>query len=170
MDEYDEARDYYRKALTIYIKSYGKFHASVANVVNNMATIFDDLDEHEAAAHFYEQSISIMKRVYGLRSPLLLPSLENLASLLEDQGVYESAAELRREAEDIATGPSHRNIGNVDISPLASPAPSSGKPGSASTDGESSSTTVEGVSAMKDGNDTSSVAGESSSGSTCVVM
>lgn len=44
LDEYDEARDSYRKALTVYIKCHGKFHPSVANVVNNMATIFDDLE------------------------------------------------------------------------------------------------------------------------------
>jgi tetratricopeptide (TPR) repeat protein len=102
LDEYDEAKEYYRKALTCYLKCYGKYHHTVANVINNMATVFDDLDEHEAAAHFYEQSVAIMRRVYGPYHPQIVQSLENLSSLMESLGLTEKADELQTEADRVS--------------------------------------------------------------------
>lgn len=59
-----EAIDYVLKAKEIRERLFGKTHLDVADCLNNLGVIYDDLGRFEKAEDFYKQALSIRKIIF----------------------------------------------------------------------------------------------------------
>src|SRR5262245_58337660 len=97
-----EAESMFRRALRILERVEGADHPDVAQVVNNLAAIYEDRCEYEAAERLYERSVRIMERT-GAEDDreiirLRLQSWQNLGRIHQAQGRYDSAEALFKQA------------------------------------------------------------------------
>ncbi|MEK7487680.1 MAG: tetratricopeptide repeat protein, partial [Planctomycetota bacterium] len=106
----------YRRSLGIYEKVLGKEHISVANSLNNLATLLQDKGDYQNAEPFYRRSLGIYEKVLGKEHISVANSLNNLASLLSARGNYEDAEPLFRRALLIlekVLGNDHPDVANI---------------------------------------------------------
>ena len=57
--KYEEALDYYNKALTIRINKLGEDHPDVATTYNNIANVYDSQGKYEEALDYYNKALTI---------------------------------------------------------------------------------------------------------------
>jgi len=64
--QFQDARDYFKNALTIYKKQYGPWHPSVAATLNNLGNVLTDLDEYHLAETNFSRAITIAQAIKDL--------------------------------------------------------------------------------------------------------
>lgn len=98
---YEQARDYYERALAIYQVRYPKErfpqgHADLASSLSRIGALLDLQGADGKARGYYEQALAMNEALYPKERypqghPDVASSLNNLGQLLEDQGDYAKA-------------------------------------------------------------------------------
>ena len=65
LGQYNEAKDYYEKALIIRKKIFGEEHADVAASYNNLGIAYQDLGQYNKANDYHEKALLIRKTICG---------------------------------------------------------------------------------------------------------
>jgi tetratricopeptide (TPR) repeat protein len=85
--QYDEALEWYTKALAIREKVLGKEHPDTAATYNNMAGVYDSQGDYEKALEWYTKALAISEKVLGKEHPDTAATYNNMA------GVYDRSEE-----------------------------------------------------------------------------
>ena len=67
LGQYNEAKEYYEKALIIRKKIFGEEHADVAASYNNLGSFYQDLGQYNKAKEYYKKALIIRKKIFGRR-------------------------------------------------------------------------------------------------------
>ena len=70
LGQYNEAKEYYEKALIIKKKIFGEEHAAVATSYNNLGSVSQDLGQYNEAKEHYEKALIIGKRFSARNMPM----------------------------------------------------------------------------------------------------
>ncbi len=121
--DYDQALEYYRKALAIDEKVFGKEHPSTASLYSNIGSVYYDKGNYDQALKYYGKALAIEEKVFGKEHPSTATSYNNIGLAYYDKGDYDQALEYYRKAlairekvlgkEHLRTATSYNNIGLV---------------------------------------------------------
>ena len=93
LDQYNQAKEYYEKSLTISLEIYGELHGGVAASFFNLGTVCRSLGQYNQAKEYYEKSLAISKKIYGEHHGAVATSYNNLGTVYSDLGQYNQAKE-----------------------------------------------------------------------------
>jgi tetratricopeptide (TPR) repeat protein len=79
----------------------GTEHPLVAQSLNNLAVLFDDLQRYDEAEQLYLRSLSIRESVYGSNHSEVANSLYNLAGFYAAQSRYQEAETFHLRSQEI---------------------------------------------------------------------
>ena len=123
LGQYNEAKEYYEKALVIKKKIYGEEHASVAASYNNLGNVYRDLGQYNEAKEYHKKALVIKKKIYGEEHASVAASYNNLGTVYHDLGQYNEAKEYYEKAlvikkkiygeEHASVAASYNNLGTV---------------------------------------------------------
>ena len=65
LEEYNQAKELFEKALMIYKKIFGENHANVARSYNNLASVYNSLGEYNQGKELHEKALRIRKKIFG---------------------------------------------------------------------------------------------------------
>ena len=133
LGQFDQAKEYHEKSLSITKEIYGEKHGEIATSYNNLGNVFWELHQYNQAKEYYEKSLSIRKEIHGEHHGDVATSHNNLGDVAasynnlglvyRDLSQYNQAKEyhekslaIRKEIHgehhgDVAT--SHNNLGTV---------------------------------------------------------
>ena len=63
--KYDEALEYYNKALTIYLNKLGEDHPDVAMTYMNLGKLCEKLEQYQTALEYYEKAKPIYSKSHN---------------------------------------------------------------------------------------------------------
>jgi tetratricopeptide (TPR) repeat protein/DNA-binding XRE family transcriptional regulator len=95
---YSQAVEFCQKALKLYEWVLGPEHPEIANNLNNLALVYDEMRKHSSAESRFQQALEIYKRVYPPTHPDRARTLANLARSYYFQGKLPEAEPLLKEA------------------------------------------------------------------------
>ncbi|MDR0736396.1 MAG: tetratricopeptide repeat protein, partial [Zoogloeaceae bacterium] len=99
--DYNEALEWYRKALDIKEKVLGKDHPDTATTYNNIALVYKAQGEYGKALEEYRKALDILEKVLGKDHPYTATTYNNIGLVYDAQGEYGKALEEYRKALDI---------------------------------------------------------------------
>ncbi|CAF2212765.1 unnamed protein product [Rotaria magnacalcarata] len=121
--KYDEAHDFYRKALTILLKHLSADHPNIASCYNNIGLVYDNMNEFSKALSFYEKAYAIYEKASPGNQKNLANCCSSIGLIYNSMDNYSKAFSFCKKAHDIfneelpANHPllatSHNNIGLV---------------------------------------------------------
>ena len=65
LGEYNQSKELYEKALTIFKNIFGEDHAGVATSYSNLALVYNSLGEYNQARELFEKALMIYKKILG---------------------------------------------------------------------------------------------------------
>ena len=110
LGQYNEAKEYYEKALIINKKIFGEEHASVATSYNNLGSVYQHLGQYNEAKEYHEKALIIRKKIFGEEHADVAASYNNLGNVYQDLGQYNEAKEYYEKALIIRKRFSARNM------------------------------------------------------------
>ena len=123
MGDYQQAKKYYERALSIKLNKLGPDHVGVASLYHNMGNLHKDLGEHQQAKEYYELALSIKLNKLGPDHVDVASTYHNMGDLHKDLGEHQQAKEYYERALSIELnnlGPDHvhvartyHNMGNL---------------------------------------------------------
>jgi tetratricopeptide (TPR) repeat protein len=90
--KYQEALDYYRKALSVQKRTFGEYNKDTAKTYNHLASTYVYLEEYDEALKCCEKSLAIQKMLEP-ENPDTAATYSNIASLYYSQGDYGKSLE-----------------------------------------------------------------------------
>jgi tetratricopeptide (TPR) repeat protein len=105
----DLSKAFFSHAIDAGKSSFGVRHVAVANSMNNLANVLQEIGPGVEAEHLLREALSIQIEVLGTKHPSYARTLTSLSALLHDQGRLDEAESLLRDA--IALG--ERTIGRT---------------------------------------------------------
>jgi tetratricopeptide (TPR) repeat protein len=81
MEKYDLASNYYTKSLKIRETVLPPEHPFIANIYNNMGTMYDDMGDDAEALKFYQKSLEMMRKTLPPAHPNLVLTENNICKL-----------------------------------------------------------------------------------------
>ncbi|MEM9458441.1 MAG: serine/threonine-protein kinase [Myxococcota bacterium] len=108
--EYEDARDYYERALAIWDKAKGTGHPKSIMLLSNLAIVRSRQGEHEDAQQHHERALRLKEKAYGANHPRVAGTLTNLGTEHGIRGEYDEARryyERAREIVEKALGADH---------------------------------------------------------------
>lgn len=84
---YELSLEYYKKALIIEKKVFGKEHPYIAMIYNNMAVVYEYQGLNTKAIEYYEKAFQIRKKLYGEDHPSTLSLSNNISRLKNNQNM-----------------------------------------------------------------------------------
>ena len=113
MGQYAKAEPLYQRSLKIRESKLGPDHPDVAQSLNNLATLYQDMGQYAKAEPLYQRSLKICESKLGPDHPDVATSLNNLATLYQDMGQYAKAEPLYQRSLKIREsklGPDHPDV------------------------------------------------------------
>lgn len=95
---YSLAEPLYQRALRIQEMLGGTASLPAAQVLSNLAELYQKQGRYEQAEVFYQRALHIREQLAGTEHPLAALSLNSLATLYWQQGLYEQARPLQQQA------------------------------------------------------------------------
>ncbi|MEM9458257.1 MAG: tetratricopeptide repeat protein [Myxococcota bacterium] len=89
--QFDEAKEYHERALTIWEQALGIDHPHVAMGLNNLGSVYWSRGEYGDAEVCYERALAIKEKLLGAEHPNMAYGLSNLGAVHASQGEYEEA-------------------------------------------------------------------------------
>ncbi|CAF1266407.1 unnamed protein product [Adineta steineri] len=99
--DYEQAIEYYRKALGIWEKTLPVNHPNLAVSYSNIGGVYDSMGEYEKALSFYEKSLAIREKTLPAEHPSLATSYNNLGSIYNNMKEYLKALSFYEKALEI---------------------------------------------------------------------
>ena len=113
MGDYQQAKEYYERALSIQLNKLGSDHVDVASTYHNMGTLHKDLGDHQQAKEYYERALSIQLNKLGPDHVDVAFTYHNMGNLHKDLGDHQQAKEYYERALSIQLnklGPDHVDV------------------------------------------------------------
>ena len=98
LGQYNEANEYYEKALIIRKKNFGNEHRDVAASYNNLGSVYQHLGQYNEAKEYYEKALIIRKKILGEEHADAATSYNSLGSVYQHLGQYNEAKEYHEKA------------------------------------------------------------------------
>ena len=123
MAQYQEALDYFNKALALALEQYGENHSDVATIYNEIGLVYAGQGYYALALEYYEKALKTWLEVFGENHPNVALGYNNIGLVYIDQGDYYPGMEFVEKAlkiqleffgekhPDVAR--SYNNIGGV---------------------------------------------------------
>jgi len=123
LGQYNEAEEYYEKALIIRKTIFGEEHDDVGTSYHNLGNLYQDLGHYNEAKECHEKALIIKKKIFGEEHGQVATSYNYLGTVYqalgqytEAKGYYERALFTRKkifgeEHDDVGT--SYNNLGSV---------------------------------------------------------
>ena len=114
--KYEQARQYYERALRIQEQELGVDPTDVAVILLNLGTVLCDQGEYEQARRYYERALRIREQELGVNHPDVAMGLNNMGTLFHSQGDYERTQPYYERAlriREAALGPDHPDVMNT---------------------------------------------------------
>ncbi|KAK6356073.1 hypothetical protein TWF718_000447 [Orbilia javanica] len=89
--KYDEAMQWYERALAGTKKVLGEDHPSTFDTVNNIALVFKNQGKYDEAMQWYERALAGTEKALGEDHPSTLITVNNIALVFFNQGKYDEA-------------------------------------------------------------------------------
>ena len=87
------AREFFQNAMEIYERIYGSEHSRIAQILNNLAMVYNNQIDHIKAWDCMYRAIEIDEKIYGAEHPSVARDLNNIGMLFKDMGDYPRALE-----------------------------------------------------------------------------
>lgn len=97
MRDYEKAKRYYEKVLSLREKIDGHEHFATVKAVSNLGSVFNLMGDYEKARGLYEEALTIRKKHLGNDHPDTITAVSNLASVYFNMNDYEEAKELYKQ-------------------------------------------------------------------------
>ena len=113
MSDYQQAKEYYERALSIQLNKLGSDHVDVANTYHNMGTLHKDLGDHQQAKEYYERALSTLLNKLGPDHVDVAGTYHNMGTLHLKLGDHQQAKEYYERALSIQLnklGPDHVDV------------------------------------------------------------
>jgi tetratricopeptide (TPR) repeat protein len=110
---YHDAEKYLTHALRLCEEGIGPEHLNTAQILNNLALLYNKQGKYQEAEALYHRALVIRERVLGPDHSKVAQALNNLALLYMDQGRYQQAETLYQRVLSIderTVGPNHPGI------------------------------------------------------------
>lgn len=91
--KYEEALQYYERALVITKDSLPEKNSLTATIYNNMGSSYHALNQLQQAKHYYSKGLEMRKEILDERNPELALSYHNLGICCSDLGEYDVAVD-----------------------------------------------------------------------------
>ncbi|KAF3164448.1 hypothetical protein TWF225_001662 [Orbilia oligospora] len=111
--KYDEAMQWYQRAIAGSEKALGKDHPSTLDTVNNIALVFGNQGKYDEAMQWYARALAGKEQALGKDHPSTLDTVHNIASVFSNQGKYDEAMQWYERAlagKEKALGEDHPSI------------------------------------------------------------
>ena len=95
---YNQALEWYQKALVISEKVLGTDHPDTAVTYNNIATIYKNQGDYTNALEWHQKALIIKEKVLGIEHPDTATTYNNIAIVYKEQGEYTQALEWYQKA------------------------------------------------------------------------
>ena len=99
--EYDQAIDYYEKALAVHIKTFGEDHPTVAGDWNNLGVAWANKGENDRAIDYYEKALASNLKTFGPDHPKVATRWNNLGEAWDSKGQYDKAIGYLEKAREV---------------------------------------------------------------------
>ncbi|MCO5380743.1 MAG: tetratricopeptide repeat protein [Methanosarcina barkeri] len=106
----------YEEMLQLLKAKLGPEHPSVANSLNNLAGLYDNMGEYKKALSLYQRALEIVEKTLGSEHPVVAITLNNLAGLYDSMGEYEKALPFYQRALEIkekVLGSEHPDVATI---------------------------------------------------------
>jgi len=116
MGDYAGVQPAYERALTIREQGLGPEHPTVAESLNNLATLYATQGRSAEAEPLCQRALALYEQVFGPTDPSVAQSLNNLVVLYQAQGRYAEAEPLMQRAlalRERVLGPEHPDTATV---------------------------------------------------------
>lgn len=91
--KYEQALEFFERALSIRLVTFGEEHAKVAATYNNIGTIWSRKEEFDKALEYYQKSLEIKLKTLGEEHHSVAVSYGNIGSVWKGKGEYDKALE-----------------------------------------------------------------------------
>jgi tetratricopeptide (TPR) repeat protein len=88
-----EALKWYKKALVVFEKKFGKEHPDTAIIYNNIAEVYSIQGNYPEALEWYKKALVIFERVLGKKNSITATTYDNIAKVYLNQGKYPETLE-----------------------------------------------------------------------------
>ncbi|CAM2705565.1 unnamed protein product [Rotaria socialis] len=99
--KYDEAHDFYRKALTILLKHLSADHPNIASCYNNIGLVYDNMNEYSKALSFYVKAYAIYEKAPPGDQKNLANCCSSIGLIYNSMDNYSKAFSFCKKAHDI---------------------------------------------------------------------
>ncbi|KAK6356063.1 hypothetical protein TWF718_000437 [Orbilia javanica] len=89
--KYDEAMQWYERALSGKEKILGKHHPSTLDTFNDIARVFVNQGKYDEAMQWYERALAGREKTLGKDHPSTLDTVGGIAGVFSNQGKYDEA-------------------------------------------------------------------------------
>ena len=116
LSDYQQAKEYYERALFIRLNKLGADHVDVARTYNSMATLHYDLGDNQQAKKYYERALFIQLNKLGPDHVDVANTYQNMATLHYDLGDNQQAKRYFARALFIQLnklGPDHVDVASI---------------------------------------------------------
>ena len=119
--DYSKAEEYYKQAMDIRYKKFGKFNQNTAESINNLASIHHQLGNYPEAQRLYTLSLDTWKKVSGKKSSGYATTLNKLGELYHDLGDLGKAEEYYKQAMELRQLMFHNETSPVAVHNMNNP-------------------------------------------------
>ncbi len=88
---YDKAKFFYDKALSLKKKLFGEDHPDTTNLYNNLGTLYMDIGDYSLAKQYYEKALEINIKIFGENHFYTAIGFNNLGGILKVTGNFPEA-------------------------------------------------------------------------------
>ena len=89
--EYDKALEYFQLSLSIFLKTLGEAHPSVALVYNNIGLIWANKSEYDKALEYFQLSLAVNLKILGEEHPSIALVYLNLGNTWGKKSEFDRA-------------------------------------------------------------------------------
>jgi tetratricopeptide (TPR) repeat protein len=101
LQRYDDSEAIYRRALVMFVKTFGPEHYEVASNLHNLAAVLSTRGDLDEAERLYRRALTIKEKLLGAESPDAALTRNNLGALLNRIGRPTEAATMLQIAVEI---------------------------------------------------------------------
>ena len=101
LGDQQQAKEYYKLALSIKLNKLGPDHVDLARTYHHMGMLLEDLGEHQQAKEYYERALSIQMNKLGPDHVYVARTYHSMGMLYEDLGEHQQAQEYYERALSI---------------------------------------------------------------------